>query len=63
MSFANAPSNINAVMPDQIVGANNQPNHPFETKYRLLMNILQKITNFRKLSDPYLLENLLGIII
>lgn len=41
-------------------GQNQQPNHPYETKYRLLMNILMKIRNYRKI-DVYLLENLITI--
>ena len=41
-------------------GQNQQPNHPYETKYRLLMNILMKIRNYRKI-DAYLLENLITI--
>ena len=44
------------------IGHPQQPNHPYETKLRLLLSILNKIKNYRKLDMAYL-ENLMSVIL
>lgn len=50
------------VLPHPAAISSGQLNYPYETKHRLIMNILQKIRNYQKI-DVFLLENLINILL
>jgi hypothetical protein len=55
-------SNFSSTIKNSIVQINtNQANHGYEIKYKLLSKIIEKISNYKRIHDLFLLENLIGV--